>query len=135
MKMQKSKNELITKFEYLEKEMETVSNKYDSKLMEIDKKIVKQQEDVIDEINESDIEDINISTEEVIELFVEMYEAIHAKTDLTSVLNDFKKEHTEKLAESGTSTEKEYVIVMHEMDIETAKIENQMYNVAKAFLN
>lgn len=118
-------------FKHLEKEVETISNKYDSKLMEIDKRIVKQQEDVIGEINESDIEDINISTEEVIELFVEMYEAIHAKTSLTSILNDFKKEHTEE----QYLNKKEYVKVIYEMDIETAKIKNQMYNVAKAFLN
>lgn len=133
--MQENKNELISKFENLEKKRETISNKYDSKLMEIDKRIVKEQEIAVEEISKVDFEDLTISTEEAMELLVEMYEEIYSKTDLASVLKTLKNEYNEDLQDSETVSEKEYAEIMYKMNMETAEIENQMYNIAKAFLN
>lgn len=134
-----SKSDLKKEFEQLEKEMNKVSKNFDLKVQKMTKDMGEDEDMENVKMDDSDLDmegfgkefedlDKNSSTEDLMKMFVEMYQ--ENKKERESKDDDFFEDQDEK----QSAKEKEYLKSIKEYEGKIAKIEAKMYKVAKKYL-
>lgn len=127
-----SKNTLEKEFLNLDEQVVAISKKYDAKFIELDKKYIKEEKLAELDIDENELAKIedefnsfskNITTKEIMELFVDSYEE---RQNNENNLDDENEEISEQ--------DKAYLALANKLYNETSSIEKKMYEIAKKYL-
>lgn len=127
-----SKNTLEKEFLNLDEQVVAISKKYDAKFIELDKKYIKEEKLAELDIDENELAKIedefnsfskDITTKEIMELFVDSYEE---RQNNENNLDDENEEISEQ--------DKAYLALANKLYNETSSIEKKMYEIAKKYL-
>lgn len=127
-----SKNMLEKEFLNLDEQVVAISKKYDAKFIELDKKYIKEEKLAELDIDENELAKIedefnsfskDITTKEIMELFVDSYEE---RQNNENNLDDENEEISEQ--------DKAYLALANKLYNETSSIEKKMYEIAKKYL-